>query len=354
MSTHMILIALGAILTLAGIVGGGLTLKEIKIPALNKFSRIMACIFGVVFIAAGIYIERVPSSKINQETETYELEQLTNLKLQQEQKAARLAAEEADLKRREQEAARLAAEETDLKRREQEAARLAAEEADQKRREQEAARLAAEEADQKRREQEAARLAAEEADQKRREQEAARLAAEEADQKRREQEAARLAAEEADQKRREQEAARLAAEEAKKAEFTIRALNAPKANAWYGELLIFDQKTNRDLAKGSLVFGPTTYNNKIAYARISLDNSNITGLKGRVEATEAVWGFMGGSTDTSISIVFGNSRNTPILVFNKLTKDKTNGFLELRGVLFSQKDGQNKVVAHIRASCRAR
>ena len=63
---------------------------------------------------------------------------------------------------------------------------------------------------------------------------------------------------------------------------------------------------------------------------------------------------MGGSTDTSISIVFGNSRNTPILVFNKLTKDKTNGFLELRGALFSQKDGQNKVVAHIRASCRAR
>lgn len=69
MSTHMILVALGAVLVLAGIVGGGLSLKEVKLPKLNRFSRIMACIFGVIFIVAGIYVEKTPNNKINQKTE---------------------------------------------------------------------------------------------------------------------------------------------------------------------------------------------------------------------------------------------------------------------------------------------
>ena len=58
MSTHLILVALGALLVLAGIVGGGLALKELKLPTLNSFSRILACVFGVRFILVGIYVER--------------------------------------------------------------------------------------------------------------------------------------------------------------------------------------------------------------------------------------------------------------------------------------------------------
>lgn len=75
----MILIALGAVLVLAGIIGGGLSLKELKLPPLNRFSRIMACIFGVIFIVAGIYIEKTPNNKINNEPEIKEQERLTEI-----------------------------------------------------------------------------------------------------------------------------------------------------------------------------------------------------------------------------------------------------------------------------------
>ena len=58
MSTHTILIALGSILALAGIIGGGLSLKEITIPSINRFTRIISFIFGVIFIIGGIYVEK--------------------------------------------------------------------------------------------------------------------------------------------------------------------------------------------------------------------------------------------------------------------------------------------------------
>ena len=143
-------------------------------------------------------------------------------------------------------------------------------------------------------------------------------------------------------------------EERQKADFTKRALGAPKSNAWHGKFRIYDPDNTRELANGELIFGPTSYGDNIAYARIRVDDSKFRELpSGRVEATEAVWGFMGSSTDSAISIVLGDAKDKPILVFNKLTKDYDNGYLELRGVLFMTKAGKNKVVAHISASCRA-
>ena len=217
--THVILLILGSVLVLAGIVGGGLSLKELKLPTLTKFSRIFACVFGVIFIIGGIYIEKFPTPKNNEIAEQDRLAEIERQK--------------------------------------------------------------------------------------------------------------------------------------KEAEFTKRALNAPKNNAWSGEFIIYDPNTNAYLAKGTLIFGPTTYKDKIAYARISFVDSQYTGFKGKVEATAMGWGFMGALTDSSVCIMFGNNQDTPFVVFNKMTKDYENGYLELRGVLFMNKSDGNKVVAHVRSSCRA-
>jgi hypothetical protein len=104
----------------------------------------------------------------------------------------------------------------------------------------------------------------------------------------------------------------------KEIEFTRRALDSLKNNTWHGELVIFDPKDLKELAKGNLLFGPTTYANNIAYARISLQTSSLSQLSGNVEATRQVWGFMGVSTDDSISISFDKNPNSPIFVFNKI------------------------------------
>lgn len=65
METHTVLLLFGALLLLAGIVGGGLTLKEITLPSLNRCSRIIACIFGFILILSGIYMEGIPHEKPN-------------------------------------------------------------------------------------------------------------------------------------------------------------------------------------------------------------------------------------------------------------------------------------------------
>ena len=293
MQTHTILIILGAVLLLAGVMGGGLTLKEMKLPSLDKSSRVLAGIVGAAFIAAGIYLERgarapQPPSPMPESVEV-------------PHKDAK-AKEEADAgakARAEEDAAAKARAEQDAK-----AKAKAEEEARAKARAEEEARKAA------------------------------------------------LA------RQREEEERRAAAErqkEQQEADLTRRALDAPKANAWQGAFRIYDPKTGADLARGELAFGPTTYADRIAYARLRVDQSTLRQLPvGQVESTEAVWGFMGAGKDSTVSIVFGKAADTPILVFNSMTKDTANGYLELRGVLFLVRDGKNEVVAHARASCRAR
>jgi hypothetical protein len=256
MQTHTILIILGAVLLLAGVMGGGLTLKEMKLPSLDKSSRVLAGIVGAAFIAAGIYLERgaqapQPPSPIPQAVEAPH----KDAKAEQEADAGAMAKAKA---------------------RAEEEARKAA-------------------------------------------------------------------------------LARQRDKEQQEADFTRRALDAPKANAWQGAFRIYDPKTGADLARGELAFGPATHAERIAYARLRVDQSTLRQLPaGQVESTEAVWGFMGAAKDSAVSIVFGKAADTPILVFNSMTKDTVNGYLELRGVLFVVRDGKNEVVAHARASCRAR
>ena len=257
MQTHTILIILGAVLLVAGVVGGGLTLKEIKLPSLDKFSRSLAGVVGVVFIVVGVYIEKGTGDAQDRTEEVVEQHQR-----QEEQRQT-----EVDSQR---------------------------EEAERK--------------------------------------------------------------VELERQRREEER-RVEIEEQKKkiqADFTKRALATPKNNAWHGEFRIYDPRSTRELANGKLIFGPTTHGDNIAYARIRVDNSNFRPLpSGPIEATKAVWGFMGESTDDAISIVFDNTKDKPILVFNKMTRDYDNGYLELRGVLFMTRNGKNEIVAHTSASCRA-
>jgi len=143
-------------------------------------------------------------------------------------------------------------------------------------------------------------------------------------------------------------------EDEKLAALTRRALDNPKKNAWQGEIVIFNPESDMNLARGQLNFGPTSYKDKIAYANISFDNSTISGLSGKIKATDSCWGFMGASVDNSISLIFSQTVNEPLFVFNKVTKDYTNAYLELRGVLMMKQQGKHSNFAHIRASCRAR
>lgn len=69
MQTHTILIILGAVLLLAGIMGGGLSLKEVKLPSLDLYSRGLAGLAGLAFIAGGIYLERDARNPTEQEPE---------------------------------------------------------------------------------------------------------------------------------------------------------------------------------------------------------------------------------------------------------------------------------------------
>ena len=299
MQTHTILIALGAVLLLAGVMGGGLTLKEMKLPTLDKFSRALAGFVGAVFIGAGIYLERDNRAAVDEPQAG--ISQQERLRREEESRAAAEHQKTQALRQAEIE-----------RQRREEAARIAELERQRKERELEAERL--------------------------RQQAAAAKAAAE----RRRQEEDRLAQAKREKDRQE-------------ADFTRRALAAPKSNAWLGTFRIYDPKTSRELVRGEVSFGPTTHAENIAYARLRIDDSKLRQLPaGQLEATKAVWGFMGGSTDSAISIVFGNAADMPILVFNKLTKDSANGYLELRGVLFLTQGGKNEVVAHTSASCRAR
>jgi hypothetical protein len=277
MQTHTILIILGAVLLLAGVMGGGLTLKEMKLPSLDRYSRVLAGIVGAAFIVGGIYLEREARAPQAATPEPPRVE-IPRVDPEAEARAKARAEQEARARARAK----------------------AEEEASAKAKAEEEARARA----------------------------------------RAEEEARAKARREKQQQ---------------EADFTRRALLAPKSNAWVGTFRIYDPKTGNVLVRGELSFGPTTYSDRIAYARLRVDQSTLRQLpKGRVEATDPVWGFMGGAKDSAISLAFGKAADYPILVFNKLTKDAANGYLELRGVLFLTQGGKNQVVAHASASCRAR
>ncbi|MFA5826356.1 MAG: hypothetical protein WC825_10340 [Gallionellaceae bacterium] len=57
MTVNVILFGAGAILIIIAIIGGGLEIKEIRLPQLPRFSRIAAALAGIVFIALGIWVQ---------------------------------------------------------------------------------------------------------------------------------------------------------------------------------------------------------------------------------------------------------------------------------------------------------
>jgi hypothetical protein len=57
MSTQVALFVIGAVLLLISILGGGIEVKELKIPRLNKGPRVGAGAAGLVFVFLGILLE---------------------------------------------------------------------------------------------------------------------------------------------------------------------------------------------------------------------------------------------------------------------------------------------------------
>lgn len=56
MTVNVILFGTGAILIVVAITGGGIEIKEIKLPRLPRLSRIGAALGGIIFIALGIWV----------------------------------------------------------------------------------------------------------------------------------------------------------------------------------------------------------------------------------------------------------------------------------------------------------
>jgi hypothetical protein len=53
MTLQIVIFGFGAMLLLIGILGGGLELRELKIPQVGRAARLLAAVFGLVFILAG-------------------------------------------------------------------------------------------------------------------------------------------------------------------------------------------------------------------------------------------------------------------------------------------------------------
>jgi hypothetical protein len=60
MTMELVVFALGALLLLIGIVGGGFELKEVKIPRVGRVARVLATTAGTVLILAGISMVAQP------------------------------------------------------------------------------------------------------------------------------------------------------------------------------------------------------------------------------------------------------------------------------------------------------
>ena len=62
MSIEIIAFVFGCVLVLIGIIGGGLEIKEIKIPKIKGVTRIIAIIGGLIFISCGVEFPSPPPS----------------------------------------------------------------------------------------------------------------------------------------------------------------------------------------------------------------------------------------------------------------------------------------------------
>lgn len=61
MAIEFVVFALGALLLLTGIIGGGFELKEIKIPRVGRVARVLSTTAGVILILMGIGMVAQPS-----------------------------------------------------------------------------------------------------------------------------------------------------------------------------------------------------------------------------------------------------------------------------------------------------
>ncbi|OPY85863.1 MAG: hypothetical protein A4E65_00032 [Syntrophorhabdus sp. PtaU1.Bin153] len=65
MTSEMAVLGFGCILLLVGIIGGGLEIKELKIPKIGTTTRFIAVVCGVILIVVGIYLTGSKDKKAN-------------------------------------------------------------------------------------------------------------------------------------------------------------------------------------------------------------------------------------------------------------------------------------------------
>ena len=60
---HILAFIIGGVLAVVGILGGGLEIKELKVPSINPVTRGLAVIVGLLFVGLGIYLDIMDKSK---------------------------------------------------------------------------------------------------------------------------------------------------------------------------------------------------------------------------------------------------------------------------------------------------
>jgi hypothetical protein len=70
-----LLIAAGIILVIVGVIGGGLKVKEISIPAMGKFARTAGLLIGMMLVVLGMAMEEPATDDHHEDDHTDDQEQ---------------------------------------------------------------------------------------------------------------------------------------------------------------------------------------------------------------------------------------------------------------------------------------
>jgi hypothetical protein len=91
MSVEIIAFVFGCLLIFVGVVGGGIEIKEIRVPKIANTTRVLATSIGLVFIVIGVFFRydlsggNKDTEKVQGKQEIVTEEEVNHLKLQQEQ-----------------------------------------------------------------------------------------------------------------------------------------------------------------------------------------------------------------------------------------------------------------------------
>ena len=109
------------------------------------------------------------------------------------------------------------------------------------------------------------------------------------------------------------------------------------------------------MAKGDLFFSKSYDGVTIPNAQVSFKYlKKYPGfLEYDMSATRAAWGFMGSHPDSAVTMSLKKRYNPPLIVLNKMKKDRDSALLLWEGILTVKRGGKIDTIGLFRVYCRA-